>query len=101
MRCAGAGEFLVPDDLLQAGQAKPAIVAWPGDAGPAMVEQLALPITIKLRSCCTLCRARVPRNLAGQPFSGAGAKEQVGVGEAQVHSVFQTSVEKTREQTAL
>ena len=50
VRRARARQLLVPDDLLQARSGpSPPILLRPGDAGPAMLVKLALPVAVELR----------------------------------------------------
>ena len=85
VRGVRTGQLLVPDHLLETGQAEAAIVLRPGDAGPAVIVELALPVTVELRRGAAVGRARRGGNVAFQPRARLGAEFAVGVGILQVH----------------
>ncbi|MBW8755730.1 MAG: hypothetical protein JF595_16600 [Sphingomonadales bacterium] len=51
MRRTRARQLFVPDDLTQSQQAEPAVLLGPGNAGPPVIMELALPIAVELRRC--------------------------------------------------
>ena len=73
-RRAGAGIFLMPDQLFQNRRPASAIFLRPGYSCPACIKLAALPGKVKVAQGCAFERPQTPGNIVSQPVAALRAK---------------------------